>query len=85
MAATGSDLKGIFELNKLSEDRREEIALTKILKQQAKERKLQRPANISREVFALMTEEEILRLQEIQERQFLLSHQVNQFEINKNA
>ena len=40
MAATGSDLKGIFELNKLQEDRREEIALTKILKQQAKERKL---------------------------------------------
>ena len=74
MAATGSDLKGIFELNKLQEDRREEIALTKILKQQAKERKLQRPANISREVFALMTEEEIQKLQEIQERQFLLSH-----------
>ncbi len=65
MAATGSDLKGIFDLNKIQEEKREEIALTKILKQQAKERKLLRPANISREVFALMTEEEIQRLQEL--------------------
>ena len=62
MAATGSDLKSILDLNKIQEERREEIALTKILKQQAKVRKTHRPANISREVFALMTEEEILKL-----------------------
>lgn len=62
--ATGSDLRGILDLQRYQDEKKEDLALHKILKQQAKEKKMQRPANISREVFALMTEQEIAQLQE---------------------
>ena len=66
--ATGGDVKGILDLTKFQAERGEDIALKKYLKQQQlRERKLQKPAHISREVFALMTEEELAKLYEEQQ------------------
>ena len=56
-------MRGILNLNKYQEEKKDDIALSKILKQQAKEKKIARPANISREVFALMTPQDIADMQ----------------------
>ena len=58
--ATGSDVKGILE--RFQNEKKEEVALSKILRQQAKERKTKRPQNIPREVFALMNKEAIEKI-----------------------
>ena len=62
--ATGSDVKGILDLSKYQAERGEDIALGKFMKLTKEKSKLQRPTGISREVFALMTEEDILKMQE---------------------
>jgi len=57
--ATTSDVANI--LGKFQQERGEEIAMDKLLKKQLKEKQKQihRPQGVSREVFALMTNEEI--------------------------
>lgn len=60
MATTG-DIKGI--LTKYQAERGEEVALNKFLIKGQKEKKV-RPKGISREIFALMTEQEIDKINE---------------------
>lgn len=63
-------MKGILDLGKFQQERGEDIALQRFMQKQQKERLtkgIARPSNISREVFALMTNEEIMKLQQQEE------------------
>jgi hypothetical protein len=59
--ATGTDLKGILSLNKFQEER-DQIALNKFIAKNQKDITKIRPKGVSREVFALMTEEDLIKL-----------------------
>ena len=59
--ATSGDIKGI--LTKYQQERGEEVAINKYISKAQKEKKV-RPKGISREIFALMTEHEINKINE---------------------
>ena len=59
--ATSGDIKGI--LTKYQQERGEDIAINKFISKNQKDKKI-RPKGISREIFALMTEHEINKINE---------------------